>query len=400
MASYLYTTLLANVMDSGLYTNVTSTTSIRSIINRGVRKAISDLDIRSTIRKASLSPNLFSNIYQYSAPTDLKGDRLIDIMPQINRSRQSYWELVLPEEFDRYKEEGSNDDSDEGIITEENFSRNLVALSNDDMVRKLLLSMEVDDTGYTIDPLTSVGSWTGFGDGENLLADSDDYVKGNASINWDISDVGGVTAGITNSDINTFDLTDYLSNGSVFVWAYVSSTTNLTNYILRLGNDSSNYYSITVTTTNEGTAFEDGWNLLRFDMSSKSETGSVDDDNCDYCALYMTKDGAKISETDYRFNNLIIQKGVHFSTVYYSKYPWITNASVRIENSTADTDYIMADTDELELFSEACRIELYRDLKDYDQMKLAQNEYSRLRENYLLRNPSQALLLTYRYWDN
>jgi len=395
----LYTTLLSNVMDSGLYNNVTSTTSIRTIINRGVRKAVSDIDFRSTIRKSSLSPNLFSNIYQYSLPTDLKADRIIDVLPQINRNRHMSWDYVTTEEFDRYKAEGS-EFSDEDFNVLGDYPRNLLAISNDDMVRKLLLSMEVSDTGYTIDSLNSVEDWIGFGDGENLIADSDNYVKGNASINFDINDDGGTTAGIENSNLPTFDLTDYLSTGSAFVWTYISDTTNITNYILRLGSDSSNYYYITVTTTNEGVSFENGWNLLRFDMNSKTETGSVDDDNCSYCALYMTKDAGKTDETDYRFNNLIIQKGVHFSTKYYSKYPWITNLSVRIENSTADTDYLMADSDEEDILVEACKIELFRDLKDYDQMKLAQAEYIKLKDNYLLRNPSQALLLTSRYWDN
>ena len=386
-------------MDSGLYNNVTSTTSIRTIINRGVRKAVSDIDFRSTIRKSSLSPNLFSNIYQYSLPTDLKADRIIDVLPQINRNRHMSWDYVTTEEFDRYKAEGS-EFSDEDFNVLGDYPRNLLAISNDDMVRKLLLSMEVSDTGYTIDSLNSVEDWIGFGDGENLIADSDNYVKGNASINFDINDDGGTTAGIENSNLPTFDLTDYLSTGSAFVWTYISDTTNITNYILRLGSDSSNYYYITVTTTNEGVSFENGWNLLRFDMNSKTETGSVDDDNCSYCALYMTKDAGKTDETDYRFNNLIIQKGVHFSTKYYSKYPWITNLSVRIENSTADTDYLMADSDEEDILVEACKIELFRDLKDYDQMKLAQAEYIKLKDNYLLRNPSQALLLTSRYWDN
>ena len=386
-------------MDSGLYNNVTSTTSIRTIINRGVRKAVSDIDFRSTIRKSSLSPNLFSNIYQYSSPTDLKADRIIDVLPQINRNRHMSWDYVTTEEFDRYKAEGS-EFSDEDFNVLGDYPRNLLAISNDDMVRKLLLSMEVSDTGYTIDSLNSVEDWIGFGDGENLIADSDNYVKGNASINFDINDDGGTTAGIENSNLPTFDLTDYLSTGSAFVWTYISDTTNITNYILRLGSDSSNYYYITVTTTNEGVSFENGWNLLRFDMNSKTETGSVDDDNCSYCALYMTKDAGKTDETDYRFNNLIIQKGVHFSTKYYSKYPWITNLSVRIENSTADTDYLMADSDEEDILVEACKIELFRDLKDYDQMKLAQAEYIKLKDNYLLRNPSQALLLTSRYWDN
>jgi hypothetical protein len=203
-----------------------------------------------------------------------------------------------------------------------------------------------------------VGDWVVFGDGTNLTRDTENYVKGNASLNWDISAAGGTTAGIQNSLLDDFDISDYAGNGSAFVWAYITSATNLTNFILRIGNDSSNYYAITITATNEGTAFEAGWNLLRFDMVNKAETGAVDKTTCDYVALYMTKAAGKISETDYRFDNLVLKIGDHFNVVYYSKYGWQSNAGVWLENSTADTDLVNCDTDEYGLiiakYAELC----------------------------------------------
>ncbi len=58
----LYTTLLSRVIDSGLYTNVTSTTSIRNIINRAVTDVISEIDTRGTKRKAS-AIKIFDGVY-------------------------------------------------------------------------------------------------------------------------------------------------------------------------------------------------------------------------------------------------------------------------------------------------------------------------------------------------
>jgi hypothetical protein len=259
--------------------------------------------------------------------------------------------------------------------------------------------MPVEDDTVTIDELDSIGTWVGFGDGENLVVDTVNYVKGNASINWDINAGGGTTAGITNPSVSTFDITEYSSEGYLFTWAYLSSKTNVTNFIIRVGSDSSNYYTITATTKNDGTAFEDGWNLIRFNFSSKTTVGTPDEDACDYVALYMTKAGAKINETDYRFDQIIMSKGIPFNVLYYSEYPWQTNAGVWIANSTADTDYINASGDEFDLFVEACRIEVYRDLKDYDQMKLAQNEYKKLVEIHKITNTSESLTQTNKYWD-
>ncbi len=220
---------------SGDYTSAT----FLLIANQAVRSVLSDIDLKSTLRRSVLSPNLFDDVYQYAAPSDLKGYSIVDIQPQINRGRRDYWKLTTPEEFDRYKNQ------DQGT--------NYVALDSRDGSNLMLLSMDISDSNdFIIDRLDSVGDWEGFGDGENLTADTGDYVKGSGSINWDINADGGTTAGIVNSSLTSFDISDYLMDGSVLVWAYISDTDDLTNFILRLGSSSSNYYSITVTTNNEG----------------------------------------------------------------------------------------------------------------------------------------------------
>jgi hypothetical protein len=393
----LYTTLLADIVDSNLYTNFISSATLRTAINRGVRK-VSLIDLKGLKRKSALSPRLLNDVYEYSAPTDLKGQSIIDIIPQINRGRNQYWELTTQEEFDRYKQEGRFDYWGDYSDTENN-ERNFVSIGNNSQTKTLLLSMSVDDNSITIDPLDSIGSWTGFGDGENLVVDNINYVKGSASINWDINASGGTTAGITNSNVPTFDVGDYKTEGYIFVWAYLSSKTNVTNFIIRVGSDSSNYYSMTATTKNDGTAFEDGWNLIRFNFSGKSTTGTPDDDACKYVSLYMTKAGAKVNETDYRFDQIIMSKGIPFNVLYYSSYPWQTSAGVWIANSTADTDYLNANSDEYDMYIESCRAEVYRELKDFNQMTLSKNELKTLSDNYKTINPSESLTLTNKYWD-
>lgn len=369
--------------------------------DKSVREVLADIDMRSMKRKSALSPNLFDDIFPYSAPSDLKQDKIIDIKPQIDRGRFDDWTLVPAEEFDRLKNDRRIDrwgDPLELSKTEQWLGDNLVAVDTRDFVRKVLISKPIDDTETNISTLDAVGDWEGFGDGENLTKDSSNYVKGNASINWDINADGGTTAGIVNSSLDTFDVSSYLTEGSIFVWAYLSSATDVTNFIIRVGSSSSAYYSITITTNNEGNSFEGGWNLLRFDFVNASETGTVDDDACDYVAIYMTKDAGKTSETDYRFDNIIMKVGDHYDLIYYSKYGWQTSAGTYAENSANDTDLINVDTDEIDLIElkMAENIERYI-LRHKDVADNLKREYEEKKAKYIENNPSEARLLTEEY---
>lgn len=339
-----------------LISGTISDADLNTIINRAVLEVVSDIDLRSCIRRTSLTPNLFDDIYQYSAPTDLKGRKIIDVEPQVNRGRYDDWRFTTNEEFDRLKQDQRVDKWGDPLKLQRNtfLGDSLVAVRDTDMIKKVLISRPVDDKTVVLEPLSAVGTWLLFGDGTNLTADSSNFVKGSASVNWDISAAGGTTAGIQNSSIASTDISDFLSEGSIFVWAYITSTTNLTNFILRIGSSSSAYNYITVTTNNESTAFVNGWNLLRFDLINKSVTGSPTNTACTYIALYMTKTAGKISETDYRFNYLVMKVGVHNYLNYYSKYGWQSASGTYLENSTADTDLVNADTDELRLIEYKC----------------------------------------------
>src|SRR3990167_5774540 len=69
------------------------------IMNRAVRYVVGDVDLRSLKRSATLSPN----VYDYAAPTDLKGEKIIDLRKQVNRDSFERWALVDEVDFDRRK---------------------------------------------------------------------------------------------------------------------------------------------------------------------------------------------------------------------------------------------------------------------------------------------------------
>lgn len=357
-------------------------------VNRAIRQANTDYDLRSARRQSVLSPNLFNGIFDYACPTDLDAYKLIDIPAQAKRWDGEFF-FVPNNEFEIKRTKG------------------MVAIKDYNSTRALRIVSNVDDDSVTVaelDSLTSGSSnnsnWLLFGDATGLAEDNDDYVKGSGSIKWNISAAGGTTAGIQHASINPVDISDYLGGTSAFfVWARITSTTNLTNYILRFGTDSSNYYSKTVTTQADGTAFVNGWNLLKFDVSSLTTTGTPTDTNIKYFVIYMTKTAGKVSETDYKFDWLVLKRGVIHNVHYYSKYGWQSSAGAYKENSTDDSDLLVCDKDEYEFILEKGTELAAREVKEYDIAKEAERIYKQKGDAYQLRNPSEAKIMTSQYYD-
>lgn len=356
-------------------------------VNRIVREVNDMCRLRSARRRTSLTPDIFTGVYQYASPTDLRDYGIIDIPAQAKRSDGSFT-LVPVEQFNVNPQDGD------------------IAIDTYNGVQRLWIKSEYVGDAITISPLDSLtsggGTWVAFGDAENLASDTDDYMHNTGSISFDISAAGGTTAGIVNTGLDSFDITDYLGGHSaVFVWVRINSATNLTNFILRLGSDSSNYYSKTITTRHDGTAFQSGWNLLRFDLTSLTETGTVDTDAMQYVALYMTKDAAKVSETDYKFDHLTIRRGKIHEVLYQSKYGWTTSSGVWIENSTDDGDFLVADTSEYQLFVRK-GIATGRDLTNFpmEDITHAEKQFDVTLQQYQRDNPDESVVMITQYYKH
>lgn len=257
-----------------------------------------------------------------------------------------------------------------------------------------------DDTSVvaTLDSTTADGgTWVAFGDATNVTSESDNYVVGSGSVEFDL--VGsGTTAGLENTAVTSFDVTDYVNAGHVFVWVYINSTTNLTNWIIRLGSDSSNYFTQTVTTNQVSASFVNGWNLLRFDFASMTETGTVTRTAIDYIAIYMTKTSGK-SDDGYRIDHMVLHTGEIHNLLYYSRYPWQSSGGTYLEDSTANTDLLNAETDEVDGFVFRSKMELFRELRRFDLVADAKSEYEVWKANYKRQNPSERIHRERNYYN-
>lgn len=377
-------------LDSMLHAKSQQLTSRQRTLNRAVLAVVSDIDLRGTKRRATLSPNIFDNIFDYGAPSDLKDRAIIDIRAQVRRSLAAKWRMLDEETFDRSKE------SENHIIT----------VVDDELVRILRISgLEGTKNAniHTCDSVTGNGTWATSADASNITADSDNYVEGGGALNFDTAE-GAATAVIENSTMTQVDLTDHDEKSSIFVWVYIpdavdASSDAVTNFILRWGNDSSNYWSRTVTVNNEGTAFYDGWNLLRFDWNGATQTGTVAPATIDYLRLTVTKPTTFAADTDWRVDQIISRVGAIHDVIYYSRFGWQTSAGVYIAEATTTTDTLNVDENELNLILTKAAEYGAQELVDLrNEVSYFRKDYADLKDSYESVYPSERIKENLKHW--
>ena len=257
------------------------------------------IDPRGTKRKTSLTNALYDQVYNYVLPSDLKADAVIDIRPQTIRNLTDDLLQVSSRDFDRNKT-GFTVEDDTGVRTIRIAGTELVAGS----------------TLNECDSLTANGAWSAGGNATGLTVDTLNKITGSASLIFNIS-AGGSSAYVENSTMTAVDFTNIVNTGALFVWVYIPSTTIISSINLRWGTTSSNYYDRTVTTTQDNTSFVTGWNLLRFDWSGVTQTGTPTNTSIKYARVTFNYNGT--ATTSCRVDSIIGRLGSIYDIVYYSK---------------------------------------------------------------------------------
>lgn len=381
MPNYTYT----NLKDA-IIADASTISNIQGIINRTVREVIADIDLRSTKRKSQVSPEIMNDVNTYGAAADMKEMALIDLQAQIGRLVDSEIELVSTEEFDRRK----------------SVDRNIVAITDEDFIKKLHVAIELDGNELSLhdcDSISGDGTWVASGNASNLTLDTFNVVNGYASLNFDTAS-SYTAATLTNSTMNAVDLTDF-ENHPIFAWVKIPSTTGLTSFKLRWGSSSGNYWEKTVTTNNEGTAFYNGFNLLRFDWSTATKTGTPDITAIDYLLFQVVGDGTAGALTDWIVDFIVARVGKIYNQLYYSKYGWQSSSGTYKENSDASSDLLNADTEEFELFVLHGKAVLFRENFLYGDADQNDALYEIKKTRYIEKYPSERKLLisNYREFD-
>lgn len=384
-------------------------TSLREIsdfygtVAGAANRMLARIDPQETIRTVTMTTPFFDNINDYALVTDYK--RMIDIRPQVNRFNQpgrSHYSETTPRQFlERL-------DSNSFSIRWNNMTRTIRA-------QKLPSGNVVQMDSF--DGPTANGSWAVGGDASGLYTEVLNFVEGNSSLGLNISGVTG-SSYIDNSTAAVLDLSAYLyeDTSTLFVWIPIGYSSYFSNFKLRRGSSSSAYKEVTVTVKADGTAFNDGWNMLRIDWSTATTTGSPDNTKNIYRRFGMTTTvGTAI--TGVLVDNWTNALGTLNEIEYYSEYMFRTAAGTWISVPTLDTDTICVGPNSYEILKAEMMIDVIKEIRTGNIMTAEVNEwrlmlngqpqsryvkdppYHGLYADYLKQFPSSAIVTATRTYD-
>ena len=210
---------------------------------------------------------------------------------------------------------------------------------------------------------------------------------------------GSATGSIQISTLNPIDVTGSVNIDTEFYWVYLPSGSAVTSLNLKWGSDyTANYYNLTVTTTQQGTAFQNGWNLIALPWASATKVGTPVATAYDSLQLTIAYNSAL--QTGVKFCNLTSNQGAIFELQYYSKYLFrnpSTNAfqETVVDVATDGNTLINLDTDSYNLLFNKTAFFVAQALMGADagyDASYWDQEYMKALKRYQGLNPSESML--------
>jgi len=292
-------------------------------VNRAARQIQADADLFETERTSQITNAIYDRVYDYALPSDLKGNKIINITPQATSADNMLQKNN--QEFSIYRQDKTyNVQFNSGVKT-----------------IKLSASQS---TGIQIG---QDGTWVASDDAENVSEDSQYRLSGSYSTKFDLSGAG-TDGAIINTTFTSSDLETHENVSALFMWLYIPDSSIMTSVELQWGTDNANYWDRTAT---EGHSedFLNGWNLIRFDWNGATENGTPDSSDISYLKIVVNYDGT--ADTDFRLDSIISKLGNIYDINYYSKYLFQSSAGVWKENVNDDEDIVNLDTDSYNLLT-------------------------------------------------
>lgn len=304
-------------------TTTNQITNLYGLMFRAASQVMSDMDLAETRRTVPIASTVYGQAYDYSCPSDVKGDNIIDVRPYSGRSFSDPIRQAFSADFDRQK--GLNAT---GVAFE---------VRHDTAVKTLRLSVPSVQT-LSIDGTSEV--WTNGGLATVPVVDNFNTAQGNSSLKYDLTGDGW----LERSDLS-FDLSGFTET-AVFVWVWLASVLP-TGHTIFIGSDSSNYKSVSVTSAFDGTAYREGWNLIGFELDDATVVGTPDMANGTYVRVATSITG---TATDTRICSVTAAQGKLMEVEYYSKFLFRSASGAFKERPTLDSDLLNLDSETYALF--------------------------------------------------
>lgn len=385
--AYSVSTLLSDISGVVHGTTTNKIPNVYGIINRAARAVILDVDPKETQRNVEIG-QVFNDVYDYPCPADLKGDRIVDLRPQAGRFSSDVYSQVYAEVFDSQK----NLNLSKRIYTQWNTGVKSVRIEAPTLTSPVVIS----DTSTT-------DGWSATTGASNISLDTLNNVAGGGAIVFDLA-AGSSTGYIQNSTLTPLDLSGQENISTLFLWVYMPDADAITSINLKWGSSSSNYWSSTATTTQENTAFVNGWNLLSFPWVDATSTGSPDSSLISFVRVTSAYDSTL--QTGMKIDNLTSNLGFIFEMQYYSKFLFRNPSTNVFQETVADaTDNAMVinlDTESYNLLFNKVAFYVAQTLQGADASYDAdywQTEYNNALAKYKAENPSEAIKKSESYYN-
>lgn len=323
---------------------------LNGVFNRAARRVMQDVDPPET-KVFTQFGQVWQGIYEYECPVDLKGDKIIYLLPQSNVQLNDYIGQSYSQPFE----------IDKNYTLSPQFNVNY---SNATRILKINVPQLPQGAQLNAaDAVSDNGTWAAGTNVSNIQTDSQYFTNGaSSSVSFTIgAGINPSTAYIYNGTMTPLNLTNQFNNAYFFFQTYLPDASGVTNIKLRVGtanaagNDSTNYYEQTFTTNYFGNAFIDGWNQMGGVWADFTTTGSPDITNINYIRVTYTYNGTL--QTQVRINQFYCRLGTIFSIGYYSKYLFRDSTGAFKEETDSENDYINLDTDGRNLFLYAAALE-------------------------------------------
>lgn len=380
------TTLLADLASVIHGTTTNKVPNIYGHINRAARQVLQDIDPKETQKIVQLA-QIFDTVFDYPCPTDVKGDRIVDLRLQAGRMPWDVFTQDYAQNFDANK---------------------LVSLSNkiytqwNTGVKTLRIEAPTLTSPTVLCDTSTTTGWTATTGADSITLDTTYNVAGGGALVFNLL-AGHASGYIENSTLNAVDLSGLVNTATGFLWVYMPTGTLITSVDVRWGSSSSNYYHYTATTTQQGTAFVNGWNLLAFPWVSATKVGTPV--NTTYQYVRITPNYDSTLQTGFKVDNLVFAPGFIFEIQYYSKYMFrnpSTNAFVeKVLDSSYNSYLINLDTDSYNLLFNKTAFFIAQALQGSDAAYDAtywDSEYQNALKRYKGLNPSESMLKRTAYY--
>jgi len=374
-------TLLSDISGVVHGTTTNKIPNIYGIINRAARAVLLDIDPKETQRIVEL-PQVFNNVFDYTLPSDVKGDRIIDIRPQAGRNPSDIFAQGYATSFDSTKLLNTANK----IYTQWNTG-----------VKTIRIEAPTLTAPTTISDTSTLTGWTSAGGVGTITLDTTNNVSGGGALVFPLA-TGQASGQLINSTLSQIDLSGLYGTGTLFTYVYLPVATNFTSVTLQWGVDSSNYYYYTATSTQQGTSFQNGWNLLAFPWVSAIKVGTPSSTAKSYGYTSAIFNYNSTAQNGVKLDNISIAPGYIFEIQYYSKFLFRDPATNAFQETIVDAldnnKIINLDTESYNLLFNKTAFFVAQSLQGADAQYDAdywQTEYENSLKRYKGMNPSEAM---------